>query len=60
MSTITALTLEAVASVIALHDAMRAKARPLVDKFEARYTAWKQTWAKSVVYRSLQGRPRIC
>jgi hypothetical protein len=54
MSTTTAPTPEAVASVTALHDAMRAKARPLVDKFEARYTAWKQTWAKSVAYRSLQ------
>jgi hypothetical protein len=53
MSTTTAPTSEAVASVTALHDAIRAKARPLIDKFEARYTAWKQTWAKLVAYRSL-------
>jgi hypothetical protein len=54
MSTTTAPTPEAIASVTALYDDMRAKARPLVDKFEARYTAWKQTWEKSVAYRSLQ------
>lgn len=56
MSTTTAPTPEAIASVTALYNDMRAKARPLVDKFEARYTAWKQTWEKSVAYRSCSDR----
>lgn len=47
MSTATTPTSEAITSVTALYDDMRAKARPLVDKFEARYTTWKQTWEMS-------------
>lgn len=43
-------TPEAIASVTALYEDVRAKARPLFDKFEARYTAWKQTWERSVVF----------